>query len=127
MAEGSRYEAVKPYQFEPVVDLDYSDNKDDMSESETDIREQASFTERLGRIDWCSCMNCTPMSSGIEYRCCREVEAVEEKLTEGNDLNCITNSKQFKIVCLNKEVLYTALVTMKTVRGDPLHLPLSNR
>ena len=69
MAEGGRYEAVKPYQFEPVVDSDYSDNEDDTSESETDIREQASFTERLGRIDWCSCTKCTPMSSGIECRC----------------------------------------------------------
>ena len=95
-----------------------------MSESETDI---TSFTERLGRIDWCSCVKCTPMSSGIECRCCREVEAVEERLSEENDLYCIMNSEQFKIVCFNREVLYTALVTMKTVQGDPLHLPLSNR
>ena len=71
-------------------------------------------------------VQCTPLSSEIECRC-REVEAVEERLTEENDLNCITNSEQFKIVCLNKEVLYTTLVTMKTVRGDPLHLPLPNR
>ena len=124
MAEGGRYEVVKPYQFEPVVDSDYSDNEDDTSESETDIREQASFTEQLGRIDWCSCAKYMPVSSGIECCCCREVEAVEERLTEEN---CITNSEQFKIVCLNKEVLYTMLVTMKTVRGDPLLLPLSNR
>ena len=104
MAEGGRYEVVKPYQFEPVVNSDYSDNEDDTSESETDIREQVSFTERLGRINWCSCAKCTPMSSGIECRCYREVEAVEEKLTEENDLNCIPNSEQFKIVYLNKEV-----------------------
>ena len=25
----------------------------DMGESNTDVREQASFTERLGRMDWC--------------------------------------------------------------------------
>ena len=81
MAKGGRYEAVKPYQFKPVVDSDYSDNEDDTSESEIDIREQASFTERLGRIEWCSSTKCTPTSSGIECRCCREVEAVEARLT----------------------------------------------
>ena len=72
------------------------------------------------------------MSSGIECHRCREMEAVEERLSEENDLNCITNSEQFKIVCLNREVLYTALVTMKTVRrfhcltGEMMHTLTTN-
>ena len=36
---------VLPYYFEPVSIASYSDNEDSSSESETNIREQASFTE----------------------------------------------------------------------------------
>jgi len=44
---------IKPYQFEPVH-MGFSNSEDDSSESETDILEQASFTECLGTIDWCN-------------------------------------------------------------------------
>ena len=44
-----------------------------------------------------------------------------------NKINCITEHEQFKVVCLNKDVLYTALVMMNTIRGDPLTLLLPNR
>ena len=46
MAESSLNTEIIPYQFEPTDVSGYSDNEDDSSsESETDIREQASFTE----------------------------------------------------------------------------------
>ena len=48
MAEGGRNKAVKPYWFELLADSDYSDNEEDTSELKTNIREQASFTERMG-------------------------------------------------------------------------------
>jgi len=35
---------IKLYQFKPVYVKGYSDSEDDGSESETEIREQASFT-----------------------------------------------------------------------------------
>ena len=41
--------------------------------------------------------------------------------------NCITKHEQFKVVCLNIDVLYTAVVMMNRIRGDPLTLPLPNR
>ena len=79
-------------------------------------------------MDWCKCTKCSPMPSGIEYQCCREMEGIDERLTEhGGGLQCIKDHEQFKVVCLNKDVLYTALVTMKSVRGDSLRLPLANR
>ena len=119
---------IKPYKFEPTDVSGYSDDDDDSSESETDIREQASFTEHLGTMDWCECVKCSPMTSGIECQCCREMEGIVEQLTEdGGSLQCIMDHEQFKVVCLNKDVLYTALVTMKAVRGDTLRLPLTNR
>jgi len=54
---------IKPYQFDTTG---FSDSEDKNSESETDIREQASFTEHLGTIDWRKCTKCTLMPSGIE-------------------------------------------------------------
>ena len=48
MAEGETISEIKPYRFLPVSVSNYSDPDTSSSKSETDIREQASFTERLG-------------------------------------------------------------------------------
>ena len=48
MAEGETTGEIVPYRFEPVSVSNYSDQDTSSSESESDIREQASFTERLG-------------------------------------------------------------------------------
>ena len=66
------------------------------------------------------------MTSGVECQCCKEMEGVSKRMAE-SEINCITEHEQFKVVCLNKDVLYTALVMMNTIRGDPLTLPLPNR
>ena len=97
------------------------------SESETDIREQASFMECLASTSWCECAKCTAMLSGIECQCCMEMEGVSERMAENEFYNCITEHKQFKIVCLIKDVLYMALVMTNAIRGNPLTLPLPNR
>ena len=83
------------------------------------------FTERLGNTSWCSSTKCTPMPRTVKCYCCRKVAEVEEQL-EGGD-SCVTALKAFQRVCLDKDVLYTSLVTMHTVRGDEVKLPLSNR
>ena len=67
------------------------------------------------------------MLSGIECQCCREMEGVSECLAEDGSYRCITDHEQFKVVCLNKDVLYMALVKMNTIRGYPLSLPLRNK
>ena len=110
MAESTE---IKPYQFEPSTVANYSDEESDSGESDTDVREQASFTERLGRMDWCSCANCIPMPRGIECQCCREMDSIQERLMEREEISCITSHDQFAVVCLNKDVLYTALVMIK--------------
>ena len=48
MAKSESASEVLPYRFEPVSFSNYNDNEEHTSESETDIREQASFTDRLG-------------------------------------------------------------------------------
>ena len=124
MAESTE---VKPYQFEPSALASSSDEESDLVESDTDVREQASFTERLGKMDWCSCAKCIPMPCGIECQCCREMDSVQERLMEQEEIGCITSRDQFAIVCLNKDVLYTALVMINRERSELVRLPLSNR
>ena len=118
---------VTPYQFEPTTVASYSDEESDSGESDTDVQEQASFTERLGNMNWCSCAKCVSMPRGIECQCCREMESLQERLMERENLDCITSHDQFPIVYLNKDVLYTALVMINRERHEPVRLPLSNR
>ena len=100
---------------------------DEDSNSDTDVREQASFMEHLGKVDWCSCLRCIPLPCGIECQCCREMDAVHERLVEWKEINCITSHDQFSVVCLNKDILYTMLVMINRERCEPVRLPLSNR
>ena len=83
--------------------------------------------ERLGKVDWCSCLRCIPLPCGIECQCCRKMDAVHEQLVKREEINCITSHNQFLVVCLNKDVLYTVLVMMNRERCEPVQLPLSNR
>ena len=53
-AESTLSTEIEPYQFEPTTVACYSDEDSNSDESDTDVQEQASFTERLGKVDWCS-------------------------------------------------------------------------
>ena len=87
MAEST---GVKPYQFEPMVAARYSDKESDSEESDTDVREQASFAECLRSMDWCGCTKCIPMPHGIECQCCHKMDNVQERLTKQGEIGCIT-------------------------------------
>ena len=88
-----------------------------------DITKQAS----LASTSWCGCAKCTPMLVGIECQCCKEIKDISERMANNGTYNCIIiEHSQFKVVCLNKEVLFTVLVMMNMIRGDPLTLPLPN-
>ena len=91
----------------------YSDPDTSSSKSETNIREQASFMERLGSTSWCKCAKCAPMPSGIECQCCKDTVGLVECVAENESYQCIMDHEQFKVVCLNKDILYTALAKHK--------------
>ena len=78
-------------------------------------------------MDWYSCAKCIPMPRGIEYPSCQEVDSVQERLMELEEIGCITSHDQFAIVCLNKDIFYTVLMMINKERSAPVHLPLSNR
>ena len=56
------------------------------------------------------------MPRAVECICCSKLSEVEECL-EGSD-RCVKCLETFKTLCLDKDVLYTVLVTRQTVRGD---------
>ena len=89
-----------------------------------DTDSQANFTERLGNTSWCACAKCLRMPRAVGCICCCELSEVVERV-EGID-GCVTCLETFKTVCLDKDVLYTALVTMHTVRGDRVETLTSN-
>ena len=65
------------------------------------------------------------MPRTVECTCCREFPEVEKCLEDG--VVCVTSPKVFKTVCLDKDVLYTELVAMHTVRGGEVETPIINR
>ena len=81
MAEGETSGKILPYSFEPVSVSNYSDPDTNSSKSETNISEQASFTE-LGSTSWCKCVKCAPVPSSIKCQCCKEMEGVVESVAE---------------------------------------------
>ena len=81
----------------------------------------------IGSTSWCKCVKCAPVPNDIESQCCKEMEGVVESVAENESHQCITDHEQFKVVCLNIDVLYTVLVMMNRIRGDPVSLPLRNR
>ena len=109
-----------PYRFEPETLWSTSEESDS-----DDTNSQVSFSERLGNTSWCSCAKCLAMPGAVKCICCRKLPEVEERL-ESSD-GCVTCLETFVTVCLNKDILYTALVTMHTVRGDEVETPISNK
>ena len=116
---------VQPFQFEPT----YSpDEEPEESEEESEGEEESlNLNARVGNIEWCICGgNCTAMSTADECFCCQELDALNAKFDESMD-ECITNHSKFRIVCLDTDVLHTALVAIHNARCNPLPDPIENR
>ena len=73
------------------------------SESENNIREQASFMGRLRCTSWCDYTKFSAMPSSIECECYREIESVAKCIAKNASYWCISDDEQSKFVCLNKE------------------------
>ena len=116
-----------PYSFEPeygdVEDVSTSEEGD--SEGGGGASDHADLEEeRIGHSEWCTCGMCAAMPSAVECICCQEIDELNWKL---HGLACITEHGNFSSVCLNEDVLRTAVVSMVDVRGDTITEPLTNR
>ena len=59
------------------------------------------------------------MPTSTECICCREIDAIESKMQEGqNDVECITDHEGFESVCLDVWVLQTAYHNYRQKYGD---------
>ena len=76
---------------------------------------------RSGHNGWCLCGNCPAMTTEMESVCCKEVPEILQKMgTHG----CITDHLSFDVVCLDPEVLQTALVAMRDVHFEDFDVPV---
>ena len=76
---------------------------------------QVLLNDYVGNTLWYTYAKCVAMPCAFECTCCRELPEVEEHLEESD--TCVMSLEAFKTVCLDKDALYTTLVTMHTVRG----------
>ena len=89
------------------------------SEGRTEVQET-----RFDHNRWCKCRKCPPMSTDKESVCCRELDEAHSKI---GDHSCITCNSSFERVCLDSEVLQTALVAMRDVRFEDYQNPIPQR
>ena len=131
MMENSDVEATEsepfglmPYRFEPT-----SHASDTTSDSDSDGELPANFAART-RVDstaWCSCTKCAALPTERKCRRCRELAHLRHLYSDMEGLQCVTDHPEFAGACLNPLTLRIALVGAMETRGDPIHLPISNR
>eukprot|EP00112_Aurelia_sp_Birch-Aquarium-sp1_P026496 Seg941.3 transcript_id=Seg941.3/GoldUCD/mRNA.D3Y31 product="P2X purinoceptor 7" protein_id=Seg941.3/GoldUCD/D3Y31 len=103
-----RYQ-VQPFMFEPGGEDNTDRESEQQSTEDSSEEEEPDFNlERIGNTTWCECGNCTQMPTGRESLCCREILRVRLKADE-NNLVCIADNDDFKVICLNQAVVLTAL------------------
>ena len=61
-----------------------------------------------------------------ECFCCQELDALNPKFDEAI-IECITGHSKFRTVCLDTDVLHTALVAIHNACCNPLPDPIENR
>ena len=82
--------------------------------------------ERLRRLDWCSCSNCSLMPTRKECLCCKEMELLEPFITN-LDLTCFITHVDFAAVCLDKSVLKTSLAALKEFKNRVQRVDIPNQ
>ena len=77
------------------------------SASSSSIDDDKLNSSRLENLHWCTCHHCTVMPTFIECKCCEEFpDLLKDKLDDA----CITDHKDFDVLCLQISVLETAFI-----------------
>ena len=119
-------ESIEPYQFEPLLDIDdlEASSEETVGNEEENNSLEVSVEVRRGHNHWCSCGRYPIMTTERESVCCKEIREVLNKMASSA---CITIHPNFETVCLNEEVLETALVAMFETRLDLYEQPCQSR
>lgn len=105
----NRIKTFNPYIYEPEKSSSDTDSSNDELEINGNSSEENYVVQensRVGNVDWCKCGgNCKIEKRDIDCLCCQEVHALNLKFDAENNIRCITESKDFEILCTNKTVL----------------------
>lgn len=114
---------ITPYQHEPSCDtadrrgIVYKKSaKDDQFAGESDATTNERRDSRLESTSWCWCGLCQIMNSQRECVCCWEIVKAYGTVMQ-YEKKCITLIQAFDDVCLNREVLETAMATKRMMVG----------
>ena len=105
--------------FEPVYSA--SEISEHMNTSvehvESDKSEQHVESERsMNSMDWCICKHCSLDRNITDKIFCRNpMIRPDDKFT---DVDCITETETFNLVCLNKEILRTSMATWNELTSE---------
>ncbi|KAK8772905.1 hypothetical protein V5799_012562 [Amblyomma americanum] len=103
---------TSPYLFEPDASPQGSSTAPPSSDSSSlAASESDEAFLRVGNVNWCSCKHCAVMTEKEDCLCCQEVPEITGKQKRAR---CITTTKKFKDVCLNKAVLEVALARQES-------------
>ena len=126
----------RAYAFEPVIASpdEHSKNEDSNSSISSDSDSQVLDGEpekgpRFHNLSWCHCAHCSVNTLNYDWECvcCREIGAIQHRIElEENPLSCITLNHHFSVLCIDKEVLDTFLLSMADVKAETLIWPMSN-
>ena len=113
---------LHPYCYEPEKDAiessgSDSDTNEDESSEEGNVSPNNAEINRTGHKDWYICGRCKKEIREIDSLCCQEVAAISEENFERNQ--CITMSKQFQTLCMEKLVLINVFVGLHEAKRDP--------
>ena len=111
---------LQPCQYKPGNDNESSDSasESDILPDELSSDDKDDANRRSGNKEWCQCGTYKKEIREIDCLCCQDVAAISDDKFESQ--KCITLSRQFKTLCLEKLVLKNVLVGLHETRGDPL-------
>lgn len=116
---------IELFQFEPVYQPGEEPPQEESVEQEVEAHEEDT-TSRMGNTEWCLCGACALMPVANECYCCQELEELNQKFVNSG-VRCITEHPKFGIVCLDTDILTTALVAIHNARLNPIPDPIVNR
>ncbi|XP_071114721.1 uncharacterized protein [Haliotis cracherodii] len=114
---------VRPYQYEPILHLARETSSEEDS-SGTEAPGDVNI-ERLGNTDWCDYGQCITMPTGLESKCCQEIQQTEHMCDEAG-VQCITEHDFFIDNCLRRGVVWVSLLEFVQQDGplddnEPVH------
>ncbi|WAR18486.1 hypothetical protein MAR_033417 [Mya arenaria] len=120
---------IQAYRFEPQRDTDDENSETDGDTDEESLQDHNIIgNDRVGNVGaWCLCGCCSDMQKEIDCLCCRELVAINGK--ENNEqiqLDCICNHPKFSTLCLDRDVLGVAAITVSAMMGTFLPVPVTD-